>query len=161
MVTTCLLTAFVQPFVLASLTQAIRLHALLEPKNRPSCLTRNLDMATASASVILMTGLVVNHLSMNELIQQSAPKCIVHNRHCKVNIMSHAIVASGNRGEWETTARGFAGGLSHALNNCVDLVSPLCSFAFFSVEHHTMFDLYIWGWFSSEHIHGVIRVCIQ
>jgi len=36
-----------------SLMQAMRLQALLEPKNSPSFLTRYRDMATASASVIL------------------------------------------------------------------------------------------------------------
>lgn len=38
-------------------------------------------------------------------------------------------------------------GSSHALDDRVDLVPPLCSFAFSSVEHHAMLDLYIWSWF--------------
>ena len=45
----------VQPSCLTSFTQAIRLQALLEPKNNPSFFTKYRDMATASASVILKT----------------------------------------------------------------------------------------------------------
>ena len=51
--TVTIVCPFFQPIFRASLMHATRLHALLDPRNRPSCCTRYRDMLTASASVIL------------------------------------------------------------------------------------------------------------
>lgn len=126
--------------------QAIRLHALLDPKNSPSWWTRYRDIATASSSVTLgeNTHAVKSAFSRGTPLLHS-PERLIDDRKGQLEIVRETIDTAVSQDlqlpEPSTSSATWVDSHVHALYNSIDLVPPLCTFRLLAVEHDTIFHL--------------------
>lgn len=129
------------PILRANFTQATRLHALLEPRKRPSLCTRYRDMLTASSSVILFT-ITIHYKWHKEEQGANRNASSIIGRARLMLFVSLLIPLQGPnivRNQGMTSCKRNSS--SHSFHDSINLMSALRSLTFFLVEHHTVFDL--------------------